>query len=249
MATAPDRLLAKRKSDRHDWVRTLKEKPPLENRNLSQQAYDLLRRDILKGIYMPEMKLQIEAVSERYLIGTVPVREALNQLTAEGLVERIKQRGFFVTRLEIGDLQQLVGTRIWAEKKALKDSIERGNDEWEDELVLSFHRLARVSRNMSAGPADQHLDEWDVRHKEFHMQLIAQCGSRWILEFCSSMMDQAVRYRNISMNISSTSARREGAADEHKNILDAVLNKDVGLACQLLEQHYLTTLKALNSNC
>ena len=227
-------------------MRNLKEKPPLETRNLSQQAYDLLRRDILKGIYMPEMKLQIEAVSERYLIGTVPVREALNQLTAEGLVERIKQRGFFVTRLEFGDLEQLVSTRIWAEKKALRDSIVNGTDEWEDELVLSFHRLARVSRNMTADSPDQHLDQWDVKHKEFHMQLIAKCGSRWLLEFCSSMMDQAVRYRNISMNISSSSARREGAADEHKNLLDAVLNKDVSSACELLERHYITTLQALS---
>jgi GntR family transcriptional regulator, carbon starvation induced regulator len=42
--------------------------------------------------------LQIEAMSERYGIGAAPVREALNRLSSEGLVERRSQRGFFVTR-------------------------------------------------------------------------------------------------------------------------------------------------------
>jgi DNA-binding GntR family transcriptional regulator len=226
-------------------VSELKEKPLLLTKNLSEQVYELLRRDILKGVFMPEEKLQIEAVSEKYDIGAVPLREALNRLSAEGLVERIKQRGFFVAPLAVDDLEQLVSTRIWAETKALSDSIHHSDDGWEDELVLSFHRLARVSRNMTSAPDDEHADEWDFRHKEFHMQLISKCGSRWLLDFCSKMMDQAVRYRHVSMNISSTLARREGAADEHKNILDAVLDQDVDGACELLKHHYIKTLKAL----
>jgi GntR family carbon starvation induced transcriptional regulator len=102
-------------------VSELKEKPLLLTKNLSEQVYELLRRDILKGVFMPEEKLQIEAVSEKYDIGAVPLREALNRLSAEGLVERIKQRGFFVAPLAVDDLEQLVSTRIWAETKALSE--------------------------------------------------------------------------------------------------------------------------------
>ena len=194
---------------------------------------------------MPDEKLQIDSVSEKYDIGAVPVREALNRLSAEGLVARIKQRGFFVAPLAIDDLEQLVNTRIWAETKALADSLKNHDNAWEDELILSFHRLARVSRSMSSAPEREHADEWDARHKEFHMHLLNKCGSQWLLDFCSQMMDQAVRYRHVSMNISSSAARREGAADEHKHILDAVLNRDSDMACELLKQHYLITLKAL----
>ncbi len=245
MDAASDRFLAEGKSKWHYRVIILKEEHLLEDRSLSQQAYELLRGDILQGTYLPEEKLQIEAVSKKFEIGSVPVREALNRLSAEGLVERIKQRGFFVARLAIEDLEQLVATRIWAESKALTDSIAAATDEWEDELVLSFHRLSRVSRNMDAGSEDKLLQDWNTRHNAFHMQLISRCGSVWLLDFCSLMMDQAVRYRNISMNISTSSARREGAANEHQCILDAVLNKDAKLACDLLEQHYLATLRVL----
>lgn len=77
------------------------------------------------------------------------------------------------------------------------------------------------------------------------MLLLDRCGSAWLLGFCSTMMDQAVRYRNISMNIHSSQARREGAAAEHQAILDAVLARDTDLACRLLTEHYRATLAAL----
>jgi DNA-binding GntR family transcriptional regulator len=223
----------------------LKDKVLVDARNLSEQAYDLIRRDILLGILMPDEKLQIETVSDRYTIGAVPVREALNRLSAEGLVERKSQRGFFVAPLAMDDLEELVKTRIWLESRALTESIAHADEVWEEELVLSFHRLARTSRRLMPDAGHEISEEWDIRHKEFHMLLIDRCGSSWLLGFCSTMMDQAVRYRNISMNIHSSQARREGAAAEHQAILDAVLARDAALACRLLEDHYQATLAAL----
>ena len=50
------------------------------------------------------------------------------------------------------------------------------------------------------GLPGRHGDEWEERHKEFHMLLLDRCGSSLLLGFCSSLMDQAVSYRNLSMN-------------------------------------------------
>ena len=216
-------------------------------RNLSEQAHALIRKDILLGNLMPETKLQIETISERYGIGTVPVREALNRLSAAGLVQRRNQRGFYVSPLEISDLEELVKTRIWLETLALRESILHGDEAWEDELILAFHRLARTSRRIAAENRFQICEEWDIRHNEFHRLLIGRCGSDWLRGFCATMMDQAVRYRNISMNMNSSAARREGAAAEHQAILDAVLARDAELACDLLTEHYNTTVAALRS--
>jgi DNA-binding GntR family transcriptional regulator len=58
-------------------------------------------------------------------------------------------------------------------------------------------------------------------------------------------MDQAVRYRNLSMNTNPSQLRREGAAAEHQAILDAVLDHDADRACALLAEHYRTTLEGL----
>ncbi|TRW99411.1 FCD domain-containing protein [Paracoccus sp. M683] len=216
-------------------------------RSLSEQAYDVIRRDILLGFLMPEEKLRIETVSERYGIGAVPVREALNRLSAEGLVQRQNQRGFFVAPLEIDDLEELVKTRIQLETLALRESIACGGEDWEEDLVLAFHRLARTSRLLPPEAAHEKSEEWDIRHNEFHRLLISRCGSRWLQGFCATMMDQAVRYRNISMNINASPARREGAPAEHQAILDAVLARDADLACTLLADHYNGTLAALRA--
>lgn len=220
----------------------------MDPKNLSEQVYGLIKRDILQGILLPEEKMQIETMSERYKIGSVPIREALNRLTAEGLVSRIKQRGFFVAPLILGDLEELVRTRIWAEQRALAESIGNGDENWEEELVLSFHRLARIGRSLEPGSELEVTEAWDARHKEFHTVLLSRCKSVWITDFCSLMMDQAVRYRNVSMNLSSSIARREGAAEEHAAILESILSKKVDMSCKLLEEHYLGTLKSLQDS-
>lgn len=216
-----------------------------DTKNLSEQAHDRIRRDILSGELFPGEKLQIETVSERYGIGMAPVREALNRLSSEGLVERKSQRGFFVAEISMEALDELVKTRVWLETLALRESILHGDEAWEEQLVLSYHRLARTHRRMPADAGRELSEEWELRHKEFHMLLLDRCGSSWLLGFCSTMMDQAVRYRSLSMNVHPSLLRREGAAAEHEALLSAAIERDADLACRLLTEHYSMTLEGL----
>jgi DNA-binding GntR family transcriptional regulator len=220
---------------------------PPENRNLSEEAHDQIRRDILNGELFPNERLQIDAISERYGIGAVPVREALNRLSSEGLVARRSHRGFCVAPISMSDLEELVKTRIWLETLALRESMNNGDETWEDELVVSFHRLARTQRRLPEESGREISEEWEERHKAFHMLLLDRCGSAWLLGFCSTLMDQAVRYRNLSMNSNPSKQRREGAAAEHKAIMDAVIEQDADRACALLEEHYRITLDGLRT--
>lgn len=215
------------------------------SRNLSEKGYELLRRDILHGELPPGKKLHVDRMSDRYEIGTVPLREALNRLSSEGLVQHRSRRGFFVAPISMSKLEELVKTRIWLETLALRESIDNGDEEWEDALVVSCHRLARTQRLLPPRAGREISDEWESSHKEFHMLLIDRCESSWLIGFCSRLMDQAVRYRNLSMNSNPSQLRREGAAAEHQAILDAVLERDAERACALLTEHYRTTLVGL----
>lgn len=216
-----------------------------DTKSLSEQAHESIRRDILNGALFPGEKLQIEAISDRYGIGSVPVREALNRLSSEGLVERKNQRGFFVAEISMAALEELVKTRIWLETLALRESIAHADEAWEEALVLAYHRLARTHRRLPAEADREASEEWELRHKEFHMLLLDRCGSSWLLGFCSTMMDQAVRYRNLSMNVHPSLLRREGAAAEHQALLNAAIDRDPDRACRLLTEHYTTTLEGL----
>ena len=171
--------------------------------------------------------------------------EALNRLSSEGLVARRSQRGFCVAPISISELEELVKTRIWLETLALRESMGNSDEAWEDTLILSYHRLARTQRRLPAESGREISEEWEERHKAFHLLLIDRCGSSWLLDFCATLMDQAVRYRSLSMNIHPSLLRREGAAAEHEALMQAALNRDADQACALLTEHYRTTLEGL----
>jgi len=65
--------------------------------NTASQILDKLTNDILQGVYLPNDKLQIKTLKDRYNVGTSPLREALSQLIAKDLVVSENQRGFYVS--------------------------------------------------------------------------------------------------------------------------------------------------------
>lgn len=206
-------------------------------------VYRELRRDLLRGALRPGEKLQIEQVAARYATGTNPVREALNRLSAERLVDREDQRGFSVPPLSIEHFRELVKTRCWLEARALEESILNRTELWEDNLVVAFHRLLRTPFRPADELATQGKgadnSEWEGRHRNFHRTLISNCGSRWLQRYCDELMDQVERYRYISM---TSSYPRRASNEEHRQILDAAMNADVSLATERLVTHYRLTL-------
>jgi DNA-binding GntR family transcriptional regulator len=205
---------------------TKERNPGAENATAATLVYRKLRQDILRGELNPGQKLQIEYVGARYGAGANPVREALNRLSSERLVDRFDQRGFFVPQLSPGGLRELVKTRCWLESLALEQSIANRTQAWEDNLILTYHRLSRTRVRMPEEGGDN--SEWETKHRAFHNALIAACASSWLITFCNDMMDHAERYRYIAM----TSYPRRDSDQEHHLIMDAAIDGDAELAKQ-----------------
>jgi len=201
---------------------------------LASSVYDRLRDDILSGALPPDDKLRTEALRERYGVGNSPLREALNRLSADGLVTREDQKGFRVATASRADLEELVKTRCWLEEIALRQSIENGGDEWEEAVVLQYHRLSRVRRSSSE---DQYVVnfEWETRHRAFHLALLSACGSRWLMQYCAQLNDQADRYRQLAIVVSYP---KRNELNEHEGIMRAATSRDADEAVRLLLGHY-----------
>lgn len=212
-----------------------------EKATASTLVYRQLRQDILKGEFRPGQKLLIDSIATRYGAGINPVREALNRLSSEALVDRRDQRGFFVAAISIERWRELVKTRCWLEGRALEESIGHRTQGWEDNIVLTFHRFSRTPFSPSQSGLGGNAD-WESRHRAFHLALIGACGSSWLLGFCEDMMDQAQRYRFISF--SNAQATRD-SVEEHRQIMDAALDGEPALAVQRLTEHYRLTLKVI----
>ena len=199
--------------------------------------YDKLRADVLSASLEPGSRLAIEALAERYDSSTTPLREALNRLVADGLVERREQRGFAVARVSAEDLAEITKARCWLESIALRESIAARNQAWEEDLALAHHRLLRTPRSLSESRFDDNPD-WEPRHRAFHRALIAGCGSRWLLSFCDQLADQHQRYRRLS---AARAFRKRPVAGEHQAIMDAAIEGRTDEAVALLCAHIQRT--------
>jgi DNA-binding GntR family transcriptional regulator len=204
-------------------------------------VFDALRADIVGGCFEPGGKLAIEALAERYGASATPLREALNRLVADGLVERREQRGFAVAPISAADLAEITKTRCWLEEIALRQSIAARDAQWEEALVLAHHRLARTPRSLS----ETHFEDnpaWEPLHRAFHRALIAGCGSRWLLGFCEQLADQHHRYRRLS---APRAFAKRGVKSEHQALLEAAVAGQADEAVALLRAHFERTARIL----
>lgn len=206
-------------------------------RSQTSLIYDRLRDDIVQGRFAPGSKLKIEELKARYDGGATPIREALSLLAADGLVERLEQRGFRVAEASAREFEELLAIRCWAEERALRLSIKHGGNDWEEGIVLARYRLAHSKRVPLEVSHSTHAD-WERNHKKFHMSLVSACGSTTLLRLCSQLYDENCRYRYIAR---LSDHERPDVYGEHEEIAEAVLARNADLAVKLIIAHYTRT--------
>lgn len=205
-------------------------------KTLVEASYNQLRADIIAGKLAPGVKLRIEELRVDYRIGGSPLREALNRLAGEGFVTVEEQRGFRVAPVSTDDLKDLSRMRVMLECEALRESISNGDDQWEAELVAAHHRLQKAEQSYG-----KDLEEWELRNDEFHEALVAACTSPWLLRLRHLLYEQHKRYRFIAIL-----SQQEGrdVHQEHREILEATLARDVTAACKATELHISYTMES-----
>lgn len=215
---------------------------PKTRTSLSQEAYEQLRRDVVNGTLAPGNKLMIAELQARYGLGAMPIREALNRLSSERLVEKHEQRGFSVPALDGDVFIEIQSARLVIETAALKESIATRSADWEDRLVLAFHHLSKAfpKSNDDHDRPDWILsDAWSASHRSFHAELISGCSNTWLLAFAQQLYEQSSRYRARTRQITSLRPPvREDLLQEHRDIMDAAIVGDTETAVARLINHY-----------
>ncbi len=189
-----------------------------------------LRQDIITCLFAPGIKLTFEKLIKRYDVSISTLRESLTTLVVEGLVRSLPRRGFWVSEVSSGDLDDLTQMRIALEIEALKRSIVRGQDEWEGKIIQALHFLNRDDNPTTVA------EKYDNQqyHSNLHHALYSACGSPRIIELCAALDFQSNRYRHIFYEAMYTSKQHW---INHSKIVEAALSRKSDTACELLEQH------------
>lgn len=211
-------------------------------RSRTSDIYDRLRDDIIRGRLAPGLKLKIDLLRDHYGVGATPLREALSLLTADGLVERLEQRGFRVAEMSDAEFDELLALRCWVDERALRQAIAKGGKEWEESIVVARFHLSRTPRVPPDVNPAANID-YERCHRAFHLSLVAACGSNTLLRLWNQLYNEANRYRYTAR---LSSYERPNIDGEHDEIAAAVLARAADLAVQRLVAHYRRTGELLH---
>jgi DNA-binding GntR family transcriptional regulator len=195
-----------------------------------------LKQDIIRGGLVPRERLRIDMLRKRYGAGASPLREALNRLSAEGFVIQSDQRGFVVADIAQADLDELVFTRCALNEIMLPAVLKNGDEAWEERVVLAHYHLSKTPPFTSDGCLNE---DYLLRHREFHMSILAPCGSHWLLELSEKLFDWTQRCQYQALRADVVGSR--DVASEHSELAKAVLARDVAKAISLLNEHVRVT--------
>lgn len=211
---------------------------------LASSLVKRLRHAILTGELAPGTKLRLEALRERLglTLSRSPLREALSRLGAEGLVVIEDQRGYRVAPVSEKNLHEIAKLRIHFETLALREAIAQGDHKWEADVVAAQYRLAKVPRTDGMPPEQQEI--WEHQHRNFHLVLLQACDMPLLLAYCSTLHDLNDRYRRLFLSHHPFDRDVQG---EHRAIVEATLERNAELACQLLAQHIERTTSNIHA--
>ena len=190
---------------------------------------DELRKRILGGDYAGGMQLRQDALAEEFGVSRIPVREALVQLEAEGLVRIQPHKGAIVAKFSPAEIQELFEFRALIEPRLLEKSVPGLTES-------DFERLRAILHEYSAEMRSLNIDRWGELNTQFHALLYSHAGSPRIEGTAYQLLQGSDRFTR--MQIYYTDGR-ERAEREHDLIVEHCQKGDAAGAAKILRKHIL----------
>ncbi len=217
---------------------------PMTKQTKASAVMAALRQDIVTGLYEPGGKLQMDALKERYGVGYSPLREALFQLMTSGLVTIEEHCGFSVTPLSLDELNDLYRTRTMLELQALDLAITHGDDQWEADVLASWHRLSKYLKSVNKSSIEPEV--WDALQADYSYQLTKACQSPWLMKISQLLFNQSERYRYACLTTNKTNKKMIAEyIDINDRLVAAVLKRDKKKAAALLKSTWDQSLASI----
>jgi DNA-binding GntR family transcriptional regulator len=199
----------------------------VRHRTMAEAALERLREAIILGELTPGTPLRLEDLARSLGMSISPIREAVRQLEALGLVEHVPHHGATVMRLDVEELRELFSVRLALESMALRRAA--GLFEPADVELARAH-LASYDEARKRG---------DIRaavraHGSFHFALYKAARSLWLLRLIRPAWDSCERYRPVLLAEGPLQDRHEELDVE---LLEACAAHDPDRAAQALREH------------
>ncbi|HET7709266.1 MAG TPA: GntR family transcriptional regulator [Sphingomicrobium sp.] len=184
---------------------------------------DAVREDIAGGRLAPGTPLRQEELADRFGVSRIPVREALRQLEAEGVVTVRANRGAFVRRFTSAELREIYDLRIMLETDLLRRAIARMTNE-------DIDRIEAGARGGAAGRGDWRR----AQDRAFHQALYEPAGRPLQLAMVLKLRDSIAHYAPADEHMRRLT---DDWQDDHRQIAAACARLDGDDAVRILRHH------------
>jgi DNA-binding GntR family transcriptional regulator len=204
----------------------------IDNSNLLDKTYMILKDLILRREFKANQKLSIPEISEQLGVSRTPIRDALNRLEADGLVKTVSKVGTFVNAIEIEDLLDIIDTRLMLElwvveklpafsKKDLREKVK----ELENILdsAVGFLKQSSLEAYLKS---DYNL--------QFHIEFVKLGNNKKNVDIYLEMMD----YHFLAVEHSLfTKEMVTSAIDQHYSIVEAIKQQNFAAVKASIKLH------------
>src|ERR1700730_10329502 len=190
-------------------------------------AYVSIREKILVGQLSPGQRLDVSTVAKQLGVSRTPVKDALQKLSGEGLIEIPAHKGTFVTQLRAADIREIFEVREALEVAACKLLAGHMNSRKADELRRINSRLRKSQLTRL-----QHIQLND----EFHRVLVASADNSRLYQIYVELSSHVVITR-IQPTSGDWRVSVPAALEEHDRIIDALLNQRTEEAEAIVSRH------------
>jgi DNA-binding GntR family transcriptional regulator len=212
--------------------------PRLERTRASDSVFDVLRESILTRVFSPGDRLDVKALAEQLGVSPTPVKDAINRLASEGLIDVRPRSGTFVAEITPDAVGETFEIRRALECLAAEALVERLTPD----LLKRFTKLIdQLERPLKA---DADRAEHERANVALHALIVEGSGNRRLQEIYGSL--------NAHLTIARIHSRRRPDAQrldqeqqEHRAILTALEARDAGRLVQALGDHIRRAGRAL----
>jgi DNA-binding GntR family transcriptional regulator len=208
---------------------------PVARQTLAAATVEAIRDRILDGTYAEGEQLRQDALASELGVSRIPVREALRQHEAEGLVTFSPHRGAVVSSLSIAEIEELFDLRATLETDLLRRAVPHLTDE-------DFDRAAEILDAYDEAFENGDVAAWGDLNWQLHSTLYAAAERPLTMGVVDNLHHQTNRYARMQLSLTHGESRAKG---EHRAIVTAARRRNVDRACSLLSAHILGAGRSL----
>lgn len=208
---------------------------------IKETIYTTLKDEICDGKYTPGSQVQEQEIAGRFGSSRSPVREALKQLVADGLLVEYPNRGVFIRKYSEKDIEDIFDLRIILEGYALKKADENmtpGN------ILTLNNLLTELKEHHENGDVRQYID----RDANLHQKIVSMCRNDLVISTYENLSDMTRQFRIYTFK---SEHRFHESYTDHEQIIGYLLEGKPLEAYKVNKEHLLKAknviLEALNS--